>query len=102
MERWPWYVLAYARTTGQAPCLKHFSCLIVYFGCNIFSYGEVAEWLNAQHSKRCVPQGIEGSNPFLSSILRASRFGWHGQPTPETSSGFGPAQPDYVFFALSK
>ncbi len=38
---------------------------------SIITYsGEVAEWLNVPDSKSGVPQGIEGSNPSLSAILK--------------------------------
>ncbi len=33
-------------------------------------YREVAEWLKAHAWKVCIPKGIEGSNPFLSAILK--------------------------------
>ena|GEM_PF-2507463 len=37
-------------------------------------YREVAEWLKAHAWKVCIPKGIEGSNPFLSAISKATSF----------------------------
>lgn len=37
-------------------------------------YREVAEWLKAHAWKVCIPKGIEGSNPFLSAIHKATSF----------------------------
>ncbi len=33
-------------------------------------YGEVAEWLNAAHSKCAMVQAIVGSNPTLSVVIK--------------------------------
>ncbi len=41
----------------------------------LLSYGEVAEWLNATHSKCVMVQAIVGSNPTL-SVEKYSRQGF--------------------------